>query len=105
MDEFKLYASQFYEKLAQIYPDAKIIGITPTWTSYTSDVTPVGGFYELSDELSKIIESVSGYVVNGVDLIPHGSKYYGDGICLHPNDAGFEFYAKNLYEAVKDIIK
>jgi lysophospholipase L1-like esterase len=104
MEDFKSYAKSFYERLAELYPEAKIIGITPIWRMDNAP-TKVGSFDDMCAELKTIIESVGGYAVNGVDLVPHQSQYYGDSNCLHPNDAGFEFYANNLYEEIKDIIK
>ncbi|MBP3370760.1 MAG: hypothetical protein J6L85_08415 [Clostridia bacterium] len=104
MDEFKFYATEYYEKLREIYPDAQIIGITPIWRK-DNDATAVGAFDNMCAELKAIIESVGGFAVNGVDLVPHDRKYYGEDICLHPNNYGFDHYANNLYEAVKDIIK
>lgn len=104
MDDFKAYAQAYYDKLAELYPDAKIIGITPIWRKDT-EPRRVGEFDDMCAALKEIIESVGGYAVNGVDLVPHDRQYYGEDICLHPNNEGFEFYANNLYEAVKDIIK
>jgi len=104
MDDFRSYAQAYYDKLAELYPDAKIIGITPIWRKDT-DPRRVGEFDDMCAALKEIIESVGGYAVNGVDLVPHDRQYYGEDICLHPNNEGFEFYANNLYEAVKDIIK
>ena len=104
LEDFKASAQSYYKKLAEVYPDAKIIGITPIWRKDNSP-SRVGEFDDMCAELKAIIESVGGYAVNGVDLVPHERQYYGDDICLHPNNEGFEFYANNLYEAVKDIIK
>ena len=104
MESFKANAQAYYDKLAELYPNATIIGITPIWRK-DNHARSVGEFDDMCAELKTIIESVGGYAVNGVDLVPHDRKYYGEDICLHPNDEGFEFYANNLYEAVKDIIK
>ena len=104
MDEFKAYAQAFYNKLAELYPEATIIGITPIWRKDT-EPRRVGKFDDMCAALKEIIESVGGIAVNGVDLVPHDRQYYGEDICLHPNNEGFEYYANNLYEAVKDIIK
>ena len=104
MESFKANAQAYYDKLAELYPNATIIGITPIWRK-DNHARNVGEFDDMCAELKTIIESVGGYAVNGVDLVPHDRKYYGEDICLHPNDEGFEFYANNLYEAVKDIIK
>ena len=104
MDDFKAYAQSFYEKLAELYPEATIIGITPIWRK-DNDPSKVGTFDDMRAELAKIIESVGGHAIDGIDLVPHERAYYGDDNCLHPNNDGFEHYANNLYEKIKDIIK
>ena len=104
MEDFKTYAQAYYDKLAELYPNAKIIGITPIWRK-DNHARNVGEFDDMSAELKTIIESVGGYAVNGVDLVPHDRKYYGEDICLHPNNEGFEHYANNLYDKIKDIIE
>ncbi len=40
------------------------------------------------------------HFINDFYFIPHNKKYYRDGY-LHPNDKGFEFYAKELAEYFK----
>ena len=104
MEIFKTNAQAYYNKLAELYPNATIIGITPIWRK-DNHARNVGEFDDMCAELKTIIESVGGYAVNGVDLVPHDRKYYGEDICLHPNNEGFEFYANNLYEKIKDIIE
>ena len=104
MEDFKTYAQSFYDRLAELYPDATIIGITPIWRK-DNDPSKVGTFDDMRAELAKIIESVGGHAIDGIDLVPHERTYYGDDNCLHPNNEGFEYYANNLYEKIKDIIK
>ena len=104
MESFKTNAQAYYNKLAELYPNATIIGITPIWRK-DNHARNVGEFDDMCAELKTIIESVGGYAVNGVDLVPHDRKYYGEDICLHPNNEGFEHYANNLYDKIKDIIE
>ena len=42
-------------------------------------------------------------VIDGQELVPHETGYYADGR-LHPNDAGFEHYFKNLWRIVQEHI-
>ena len=39
-------------------------------------------------------------VIPGIDLVPHELQYYADA-GLHPNDAGYEFYFRNLWSKIK----
>ena len=34
------------------------------------------------------------HLIDGLSLVPNRSQYFADG--LHPNDAGFTYYAANL---------
>ena len=38
--------------------------------------------------------------IRGFELVPGKIKYFADGH-VHPNDEGFDFYFKNLYEEIK----
>lgn len=103
-EDFTNYIVTYFEKLRSVYPDATIITITPIWRQDNA-ATKVGEFEDARAQIAKIAAEYGAFVVDGIDLVPHESKYYGDSICLHPNDEGFEHYANNLYEAIKDIIK
>ena len=41
------------------------------------------------------------YVFRGFDYVPRSVDYFGD-YGLHPNMAGCDLYAKNLYEELKE---
>ena len=43
-------------------------------------------------------------VIPGMDLVPHDLQYYADA-GLHPNDAGYEFYFRNLWPEIEAALK
>jgi lysophospholipase L1-like esterase len=98
------YMREYFEKLRRLYPDATIFGLAPIWRQDNSP-SNVGDFETARQLLMDEVEAIGGIAIDCIDFVPHESKYYADSNCLHPNDAGFEHYSKNLYEAVKDHIK
>jgi len=91
----------FYGALSHLYPKAKIFAVTPIWRKDSDLIKAVGTF----DCADKIIRGVAATlpnvtVIDGYDFVPHDPSYFWD-LRLHPNDAGFEHYANNLYEEIK----
>ena len=100
-EEFEAACSGFYTNLRNTYPNAKIIALAPVWRSSINDKKQIGV------PLSYIVEYIKGVsenisdmtVIDCIDFIPHElGNYQTDG--LHPIDAGFEHYAKNLWDAI-----
>ena len=95
----------FYEKLSRLYPDAKIFAISPIWRAdisakeakYGAPVTEIHG---LICQQTADLENVT--VICGDYLHPHVKAFTVDA--LHPNDAGAQIYAQNLYRALKQYI-
>lgn len=99
-EKFLSSCKGFFENVRNNYPNVKIVAITPLWRvdinneqEFGEPLSFVGNYIK---ELAKAIPNM--VVIDGVDLIPHDPKYYQtDGV--HPIDAGFELYSKNLIEA------
>jgi len=92
----------FYENLSVNYPNIKIFAITPIWRKEMYEEKPGGKFEEIEDIIrncTKELKNVT--VVSGFDFVPQDEKYYAD-LRLHPNDDGFQLYAENLYNKIKD---
>ena len=101
-ETFRENCSLFFENLTKSYPDTKIFAITPIWRKEIGEERIFGEFEKvekLIGEITKDYENIR--VISGFDFVPHQEKYFGD-LRLHPNDFGFEHYAKNLYEKIKD---
>ena len=59
--------------------------------------------YTVADVRVSIRENALQYgftVIPGIDLVPHDPGFFSDA-SLHPNDAGFDYYADNLIRELK----
>ena len=104
-EQFLTGAENFFKKIKNIYPDKKIVYISPIWRGdyqrpFGTQDTAVGGFEESVKDLQLLAKENGLIVVDGVPLTPHHSDFFADQI-LHPNDLGFGFYAENILKALK----
>jgi lysophospholipase L1-like esterase len=104
-EEFLDNAERFFQKIREIYPDKKIVYISPIWRGdyqrpYGTQDTSVGAFDESVKALQSLAKETGLFVVDGIPLTPHISDFFADQI-LHPNDLGFGFYAENLLKTLK----
>lgn len=98
---FRTNCRAFYENLAKNYPNAKIFAITPIWRKDYDSQRPFGNFFEIEKIIIEETADLSNVtVIEGFGLVPHDSQYFAD-VRLHPNDAGFAFYAENLTKAIR----
>ena len=104
LDVFEKNCKEFYEILSRKYPSAKIFALTPIWRKNHYEEHNCGTFSSAADYIEAVAEKLDNvYCLRGFDFVPHQENMFGD-LCLHPNDDGFAHYAKNLCEAVKDIL-
>ena len=104
-EQFLTGAENFFKKIKNIYPDKKIVYISPIWRGdyqrpFGTQDTAVGGFEESVKALQMLAKENGLFVVDGIPLTPHHSDFFADQF-LHPNDLGFGFYAENLLKALK----
>ncbi len=100
-DTFKKNAKKFYYSLSKNYPDSKIFAITPIWRKDCNEISKVGEFSFIDEYISSVAEELPNVtVIHGYSLVPHYTDLFAD-LCLHPRDAGFDFYAMNLYNEIK----
>ncbi len=97
---------QFYETVSRLYPKAQIFAITPIWRGdYATKEVAFGPFEKVAALIREVAEPLPNVtVIDGFSFVPGDSKYFAD-LRLHPNDEGFEHYAKNLYEAIREHLK
>ena len=101
---FKKDAREFYSRISSAYPNSKIFAITPIWTSVYNAERKVGPFSFVAEHISEITKDLPNVtVIRGDDLVPHYTDLFAD-LFLHPRDAGFDFYAANLYKEIKKYI-
>lgn len=96
-EKFLSSCKGFFENIRANYPNVKIVAITPLWRVDINNEQEFGRPLSFVGEyIKRIAESVPNMVViDGINLIPHNPKYFQtDGV--HPIDAGFELFAKNL---------
>ena len=102
--EFIENCSGFYRALSENYPDSKIFAITPIWRADADEVRPFGEFSKVEEDIkyaTKELQNVT--LIKGYDFIPHENAFYSD-LYLHPNEEGFEHYAKNIIKEIKDAL-
>ena len=101
LSEFRENCRAFYGALARNYPKAKIFAITPIWRKDHTPPRRCGEFAHIAKEINTATKDYPNIVcVEGFDFVPHEENYFAD-LRLHPNDAGFECYARNLWEQVR----
>lgn len=90
---------EFYARLSEKYPEAKIFAISPIWRSVQTSEKfdgPCTDVHTIITEACADLPNVS--VINGWNLTAHMQPFYTDG--LHPNDLGMSIYAENLYREI-----
>ena len=100
---FEEMSKGFYENLSKNYPNAKIFAITPIWRDDIDDSRDFK-FRYVNEYLHKIADSLENVTaIDGYDLVPEDTSLFAD-LYLHPNDAGFAYYAARLYDKIKNLI-
>lgn len=101
-ETFKERCKGFYENLTKTYPESKIFAITPIWRKDISEEKPFGAFSDIERLIRGCVKEYENItLISGIRFVPESEKFYGD-LWLHPNDAGFEHYAENLYGIIKE---
>lgn len=86
----------FLQNVRKNYPKAEIVVITPIWRADNERKDVFSSFSEIDSIIREIGKTIANTkVVNGIDLVPHDTKFFGD-LRIHPNDEGFKCYANNL---------
>lgn len=85
----------FLNKLKELYPDAKIVGITPLWRK-DAGTNKAMSFDEARNLIKSIYEEYGIPCIDGEAMMGHDDKFFADDV--HPNDEGHKEYAKNLIE-------
>ena len=94
----------FYANLHKLYPDVPVFAILPIWRRDHDRVTDIGTFDELRGYLTEAVKPYANFrLLDGYQYVPHLEEAFSDKY-LHPNDFGFEFYAKNLIAEIKDAL-
>lgn len=97
--DFSFRYDSFIDNVRAVQPTVPIFAITPTWYSQQSVPNSLG--LDLDDYRQAIRDVVfqstvsdpNLYLIEGTVLVPPGPQYFPN---VHPNDAGFGFYALHL---------
>lgn len=102
LSEFERECRGFYEALSAKHPNAKIFAITPIWRAdHITRTTSVGDFFHVKDFIEQVAATLPNMtVIYGYDCVPKDPKYFSDAY-LHPNDEGFIYQFKGIYEQIK----
>lgn len=100
-ETFNNKCKDFYTNISQNYPQTKIFAITPIWRKDMNEYRKFGKFEDIEKDIRNAVKDLENIkVISGMDFVPKEEKYFAD-LRLHPNDAGFEYYAENLYKEIK----
>lgn len=92
----------FFDALSRRYPGVKICALLPIWRQNMDRITDVGTFAQAAEIIRKNCEKHPEItVVNGLELVPHLPEFFSPDV-LHPNDFGFQCYARNLLERLPE---
>ena len=69
------------------------------------ETRPFGEFCNVAADIERIVKPFDNIIcVHGFDFVPHEENYFAD-FRLHPNDEGFDYYFKALYNQLQHIGK
>jgi lysophospholipase L1-like esterase len=87
------------------YFGSTVVCVTPIWRS-TAEGTMNDVGLTLDDyraAIAQVCSTLGHPVIDGLTLVPHKAAYFVDG--LHPNNAGYYYYAQNLSAALSPFVK
>jgi len=99
--EYETNCKLFFQNIRKTYPDTRIVAISPIWRKDRDTEGKCFPFDELKTVFAEAVAPLSNVtLIHAYDFVPHDPKLFSDGF-LHPNDAGFRFYADNLIAELK----
>lgn len=88
---------RFFLNLQKQFPNVPMLVLTPIWRADADQVFRCGTFDRAEAMIRQAVQDLpQARVIPGIDLVPHSGAFYADERVLHPNDAGFAQYAKNI---------
>ena len=95
----------FYANLHALYPNVPVFAILPLWRRDRDRVTDIGTFDELRGYLTEAVKPYANFhLLDGYMMVPHLEEMFSDKY-LHPNDMGFQCYAKSLILQIMAALK
>ncbi len=97
--DYKTGVEDFYKRLSELYPNTKILSITPLWRNNNVNMERFKWCIDTIKEECAKYSNIS--VADGFDLVPNVDECFSDKV--HPNAYGSELLATNLYNFIKKI--
>lgn len=85
----------YFDKIKALYPGKPIVCITPIWRADGDTMKALGTIHDARHFITEEAKKRNLIIVDGWNLVPHQTELYAD-LRLHPNDAGFDHYSRNL---------
>lgn len=98
VDVFERKCRDFYKTISETYPNTPIFALSPIYRldADTYENPGLGDFKLFDERIPRLTQDLPNVInISGYDLVPRDPKLFSEGY-LHPKDAGFEYYAKNL---------
>ncbi len=103
-DEMLTNCREFIKNLSINYRDSKIFVITPIWRKDKDEPKAFGEFNVVKEIIQQQAVTYNNvFVIDGSDFVPQNENLFAD-LRLHPNDAGFNFYANNLAKTIINLL-
>lgn len=103
-ETLKSNARAFYQALSSRYPNAQIFGLSPIWRADHDKITAAGAFPEVEATLREVTWGLKNVcILSGADLVRADTSLFAD-LRLHPSDQGFDFYFRNLFKKIQNIL-
>ncbi len=97
-------ADAYFKKLKAIYPTTPIFALLPIYRGgIQGDLRNGYSLEDIREQITNCAKKHNVTVINCKDFVPHHEDYFADKT-LHPNELGFIFYAKGVYEAIKKLL-
>ncbi len=98
-EKYRAAANEYFDKLCEIYPDAKIFGILPVWRADEDRRPERMPFTRVYEILREVYAAHGVSVIDGEIAVPQMRTFYTDG--LHPNTIGQHVYGLSVIEALE----
>lgn len=101
-NQFSKNCPEFFRRLRETYPKAKILALTPVWRKDMHEVRKCCDFLKIGEVIRESVRDLPDVTaIDCFDMIPKDERFFAD-FRLHPNDEGFKHYTKNLIQALQD---
>lgn len=102
-EEMVYNANEFYRRLREMYPSAKMFSVLPIWRMDCVKVHALR--FEEAIEIAREAALAAGSIpIEGLKIVPNMREFFADAKVLHPNELGFNFYANGVYNVIKEYL-